>query len=172
MKTKSIALLICLLSTVSASAAKKFEPRFLACVGQVNGSSIGYEYDLSNHRDAKGNINVEDELILDSGYRLNLLAVRSSNPEYSGVIQFSFSEQRGVYRSGSQTCAGGGCPPDGSPKFATILSARGTWEIGTRTNVEGYASPSESVSISFSCNLFENGTDYANWKRGWPIVPR
>ncbi len=137
-----------LLSSTSAFALD-MKPNYVSCVLDLDGNYNKREFKLSNYTKPDGTIDIK--VTVQIGQRtLEILAFRHINPNYSGTIKIRVLEPRGVY-SDTEICAGGGCPPAGTPKTALLLESSSNWESGKYAITSGYTSPSGDDYFRVSC---------------------
>ncbi len=143
-------LILGLLVFASTSAfALDMKPNYISCVLDLNGNYNNRDFKLSTYTKSDGSIDMNETIQI--GQRsIEILAFRHVNPDYSGTIKVRILEPRGVY-SDTDICAGGGCPPAGTPKTALLLESSSNWESGKYAKTSGYSGPNGATYFSVSC---------------------
>lgn len=94
----------------------------------------------------------DDVVQLEEEVNVGSKTISFSIMSRSGTMEIALLGARGVY-TGDDICAGGGCPPVGSPKLSALLRSLTSWELGSPAMVQSYASPRQGVFYRIDCYL-------------------
>ncbi len=139
---------------VSTSAfAMDIHPKWISCTIVLDGTYSEHDFTLADYTRSDGSIDMNEALQFGQT-TVEVRAFRSIDPKYSGSLNVQVSEFLGVY-SAKDVCAGGGCPPAGTPKKVALLGSESVWQLGKDAMTTAYAQVSGDRNFTVSCRTKE-----------------